>query len=977
MGFHLSSLVALAALLRTSWAFSVTANTDGNALASAIFGNGISIISASFTGASVSSGTFTDGPFGMGDAAILTSGAAVGALPNGDHYVNNGAAGSATYCGGGSSNNAAILTADVMVIPGFGGMRFEVVMASEELGGASDAIGIFVNNQNYALDGSGNRLTATNPWLSQPLAIAPPNSVTSYPGSSAPYWIDVPSLPGGPQTVVVAICDAGDAEWDSALMIKAEACVDCNEPFRLAYVTTTTTLAAGDAPYTSTITASGTVSGTIEIGVTAEETSTTTEEPTTTTVADETTTTSEEPPTSTTQDESTTTSQEVTSTVENTSMATTSKETTTMTTPEEMTTTTAKETTFTASGTTTDTTTDTNIDTTTDIATTDTTTVTTTELMETSTEASSSVTSEELPNSTLTTADTTSVEPSDTVTEYSTIVIEPTPSPTSDTATTTAPNSSYEGTTSLGTTSLSESSIDNTTTSREEVQVSSTILAVPTSTNEVTPSLSSDLAIELTTIHCMIVTKNPVLTAKQAPIPYMTTTQSLETSAVEETESSTGTISKSVEETSLDYAVTSTAQDTSSPATSTVATSSSVPSNLAVIGTFKFFGCLGSAAGYPSFGLIGEGPDMTTAECARLGRGRAYIGIYQRSCYAADTLDSAETVTNGRCDLPCPGDPGLFCGGVILTDSSPDSRLRRRDAPPGILLTLYAQIEAISSSLTASEAPSTARISSLAVSTEITLQPILTSESSGLPTENPTISNSLSSSTETFVDSVITLEPSVSVTRSQGAKPITPPFPTTVSYNAGNFTRTEAVEPIITTVTYTVVDPNNPSYLTITEYCTTLRTPPCHRCQYQKPPTVEMTTIEGGCNRCGHNGENIIALTVPAGAAVAAPTREYAAHETHVVEHYEPKPDTQGTQPKDSSPAAKGSHGQAEPSAVTLGGNGYPDAPKPTFHRRPAPTHTPVVVPDASVVIVSGATVKAIDGMLTIILLMVGLAFLL
>lgn len=133
MGFHLSRLVALAALLRASYAFSVTANTDGNALASAIFGNGISVISASFNGASDSSGTFTDGPFGMGDAAILTSGAAVGALPNGDHYVNNGAAGSATYCGG-LSNNAAILTADVMLIPGFGGMRFEVVMASEESG---------------------------------------------------------------------------------------------------------------------------------------------------------------------------------------------------------------------------------------------------------------------------------------------------------------------------------------------------------------------------------------------------------------------------------------------------------------------------------------------------------------------------------------------------------------------------------------------------------------------------------------------------------------------------------------------------------------------------------------------------------------------------------------------------------------------------------------------------------------------------
>jgi hypothetical protein len=81
---------------------------------------------------------------------------------------------------------------------------------------------------------------------------------------------------------------------------------------------------------------------------------------------------------------------------------------------------------------------------------------------------------------------------------------------------------------------------------------------------------------------------------------------------------------------SFQTVITSTSQDTPSPATSTFATSSAAPSNLAVIGTFKFFGCLGSVAGYPSFDLIGEGPDMTTAECARLGGGRAYIGIYQR-----------------------------------------------------------------------------------------------------------------------------------------------------------------------------------------------------------------------------------------------------------------------------------------------------------------------------------------------------------
>ncbi|KAF4951879.1 hypothetical protein FGADI_7172 [Fusarium gaditjirri] len=774
----------------------------------------------------------------MGDAAILTSGAAVGALPNGDHYADNGAAGSTTYCGG-LSNNAAILTADIMIIPGFGGMRFEVVMASEESGarGAADATGIFVNNRNYALDGNGNRLSAVSPWLPQPLVIVPPNSVTSYPGSSPPYWMDVPLLPGGAKTVVVAICDAGDTEWDSALMIKVEACVDCNEPFRLAYVTTTATLTADDTPCTSTITASGTMPGMIEIG-------------------------------------------ETTSTAEDTIMATTSKETTNITTAEETTTTTAKDTTVTALGTTTD-------------------------VMETSTEASSSVTSEEPPNSTIITADTTSVERSDTITDSSTIVVESTTAPTSDTTTKPAPNSSNESTTSLETT-------------------------IPISTDEVTLSLSSDLSSEsATSKFSPYISKKPitpatgvafkaaevpVLIAKPAPIPDMTIIESLETSAIEETESSTDTISNPTEEASFSDgsdAISSTAQGTPSPATSTVATSSTVPSNLAAIGTFKFFGC--------AWDLQLAIPAASTRD-----------PVMQQIPWTLLKL------TNGRFDLPCPGDPGLFCGGVILTDPSPDSRLRRRDAPPGILITL----DVFSQPL------------------QRLLFNLSTSKSSILPTDKSTISGSPSSSIETFVGSVISLEPLVPVTKSQGAKPITPPFPTTVSYNAGNFTRTKAVAPITTTVTYNIIDPNNPSSLTITEHRTTLRPPPCHRCHYQKPPTVEMATIEVDCDRCGQSGENTIVLNIPAGAVVVAPTREYEAHETHSVQHYEFKLDNQGTQLKNSSPSAKGSLGQAEPSAVLWGGNGYPDAPKPTFHRRPAPAHTPVIAPDAPIAIVSGAAVK-------------------
>ncbi|KNA98236.1 hypothetical protein FOXG_02632 [Fusarium oxysporum f. sp. lycopersici 4287] len=299
MRLQLSSIqvVASVVLLPVSQAFSIVTTNDANALASAIFGQGITILQASFSGATVSSGTFSDGPFGIGSGGILTSGAAVGALPNGDHYVNNGAPGSDTYCNA-NTFNAAILTVDFFLNPTYSGVRVELILASEEEGGSADPIGIFVGGTQYALDPNGNKITATSPYLAQPIGITPPDSVTSYPGSSPPFWIDI--LTSGAQTMVIAICDQGDSEWDSALLINAEGCIDCDTDVRLAYVTTTTTLPPGEATFTSTTKASGTVSGTIGIGVTADETTTTTAEPTTNTTQDFTTTTEE--PTATTQE---------------------------------------------------------------------------------------------------------------------------------------------------------------------------------------------------------------------------------------------------------------------------------------------------------------------------------------------------------------------------------------------------------------------------------------------------------------------------------------------------------------------------------------------------------------------------------------------------------------------------------------------------------------------------------------------------
>lgn len=150
MPFKRSILLAvLAAFAPLCGSFSVTQTNDANVLANAIFnGPGITVLQAIFSGAAVSSGTFIAGLGGIGNGAILTTGTAVGALPNGDHYVNNGAAGSVAYCGP-NTFNAAILTVDIAIDLGYSGVQVEFILASEEEGYVN--IQVSMNWCNYKL----------------------------------------------------------------------------------------------------------------------------------------------------------------------------------------------------------------------------------------------------------------------------------------------------------------------------------------------------------------------------------------------------------------------------------------------------------------------------------------------------------------------------------------------------------------------------------------------------------------------------------------------------------------------------------------------------------------------------------------------------------------------------------------------------------------------------------------------------------
>ncbi|KAF0642420.1 hypothetical protein FPSE5266_05316 [Fusarium pseudograminearum] len=240
--------------------FTVTVDRDttGKSIAQAIFnGPGLTLVNWDLRAPADSLGAFTDGPFGIGNGGILTTGQASGAMPGGDGNVDNGGDGADIFCGLGSTN-AAVVYAGVTPGAGYNGIRIEFVFATNEP-------------------------------------------------------------------------DGGD---DSALLIKGYGCTDCESTpngAEINYVKQTTTLERGEQPYTQTISASGTASGTFIYFVAPEETTTTmaaetttADTTTTTAMAEDTTTTSAaaDVPTDTTSSDGSTTINDETSFGSTTAMVT-------------------------------------------------------------------------------------------------------------------------------------------------------------------------------------------------------------------------------------------------------------------------------------------------------------------------------------------------------------------------------------------------------------------------------------------------------------------------------------------------------------------------------------------------------------------------------------------------------------------------------------------------------------------------------
>ncbi|KAF0641000.1 hypothetical protein FPSE5266_03310 [Fusarium pseudograminearum] len=274
---------------------SVVLSNDVIQLANAVFnGPGVSVVGASLksyyqvdtiTYNKGSAGTFTNGPFGIGSGGILSTGWISDAKDSSGTIDHDTGTDGSIYCGSGSTANGAVLSVEIVVGQGYNGLAVEFVIGTaENLQENADTIGIYLDGVQYAVDTSNNRITVNSEYLQQPLGVTDTEFVrsTMYDHSSPPLLMGLAASPGR-HSMVFAICDANNGQKDSALMVKAGACVDCAGDIKLNYKTTTTTV--GSTSFVSTIKPFITNSGTVVYGAPVEAT-TTTEEAYSTTTAD-------------------------------------------------------------------------------------------------------------------------------------------------------------------------------------------------------------------------------------------------------------------------------------------------------------------------------------------------------------------------------------------------------------------------------------------------------------------------------------------------------------------------------------------------------------------------------------------------------------------------------------------------------------------------------------------------------------------
>lgn len=225
----------------------LTLGTTGDAdiLASRIRAGGqaITITSAIYSGSLHAAATYTEGPLGIADGILLTTGQAFIALPPSD----SGAAGADNALPGDplcdalipgfQSHDATKLTITFDLAPGFDGISFQSIFGTEEyqeyVGSTyNDVYAVYLNGAQVVFDDAGNPITVNGPFFSSEAVIVAPETQCEYDGSTSLLTTRAPLLgPSVNNVLEIVICDAGDHVLDSGVFLaNLNGCigVDCS-----------------------------------------------------------------------------------------------------------------------------------------------------------------------------------------------------------------------------------------------------------------------------------------------------------------------------------------------------------------------------------------------------------------------------------------------------------------------------------------------------------------------------------------------------------------------------------------------------------------------------------------------------------------------------------------------------------------------------------------------------------------------------
>ncbi|KAF0235264.1 MAG: PEP motif putative anchor domain [Desulfovibrionaceae bacterium] len=246
-------IVGILAFQASANAIVITPTNNANTLVNSILGSGVNIISSSYTGASDSSGTFSNGSgsIGISSGIILTSGQAMLATgPNNSSGAgsNNSLPGTSQLntLSGGNTNDASVLDITFSTINN--NLFFNFVFASEEynqyVNSFNDVFGFFLDGVNIALLPDLTPVSINNVNLNSNSSKYINNSVTGgvdgpvvanpldiqYDGFTTVLTAKALNLGSGQHTISIQIADALDYVLDSGVFIQANSFSNTQTP---------------------------------------------------------------------------------------------------------------------------------------------------------------------------------------------------------------------------------------------------------------------------------------------------------------------------------------------------------------------------------------------------------------------------------------------------------------------------------------------------------------------------------------------------------------------------------------------------------------------------------------------------------------------------------------------------------------------------------------------------------------------------